>query len=76
MIVIDTKTNTVHQDLSKTEVGRIVGVHRITVLRWKKARAKDGTHKETYNHFEIYFNTRKYKQEKGKANGSKPTQFK
>jgi hypothetical protein len=64
MIVIDTRTNQVHCNLSKTEVGRIVGVHRSTVIRWKKNRQQDGTHKEVYNFFEIYFNTKTYKQAK------------
>lgn len=72
MIVIDLRTNVVHCNLSKTEVGRIIGVTRVTVWRWKRKRAADKTFKEVYNFFEIYFNTVIHKQSKGSKDAKPP----
>lgn len=65
MIIIDTRSNNVYSNLSKTEAGRIIGVNRDTISRWKKKRTEDGTFKEVYNSFEVYFNTNMFKQKKG-----------
>lgn len=61
MVIIDKKKNFVHECVSKTRAGEIIGVHRHTVAKWEKDRIQDGTYLEIYNHFEIYFNTTTHK---------------
>jgi hypothetical protein len=65
MIVIDTRCNKVYTNLSLMKAGEIIGVNKTTVLRWKKKRTEDGSHKEVYNSFEVYFDTCIYKQASG-----------
>lgn len=57
MVVINTKLNKVYENLSKAEAARLIGVNTSTLFRWMKK-----SDRETYNHFELYFNTEKYKQ--------------
>jgi len=65
MTVINTKTNFVTECASKVKAAKIIGVSRNTIARWEKLRAEDGTFKEVYNNFEVYFNTTTHKTKKG-----------
>jgi DNA-binding XRE family transcriptional regulator len=65
MTIIDTKQNKSHENVSKAEASRIIGVHRKTIRRWELSRQKDGTFLEVFNQFQIYFNVKSYKQPKG-----------
>jgi transposase len=49
--VIDNK-KTKSYNCTKTKAAKIIGVTYNTVLRWSKK-----TLKETYNHFDLYFDT-------------------
>ena len=60
MILINTKTNEAYSNVSKAAAARMVGVSVSSVNRWiKKAKT------ETYNHWQMYFNEIKLKQNKG-----------
>jgi hypothetical protein len=65
MTIVNTKTNFVHECASKVKAAKVIGVNRNTVARWEKARKNDGTFKEVYNNFEVYFNTTTHKQKRG-----------
>jgi hypothetical protein len=72
MVVIDNRSNTCYCNLSRAEVGRLVGVSRVTVFNWSRKRSQDGSHREEYNHFEIFFKVVIHKQKKGSKHRKPP----
>ena len=60
MVIVDTRTDKAHENLSAKEASRILGVCDRTVRRWKAKGVK-----QVYNFFEIYFNCQKHKQKMG-----------
>jgi len=72
MTIINTKTNESHEGVSKAEASRIIGVHRKTIRRWEVERQRDGSYKEEFNHFTIYFKIYSYRQAKGRHLNSNP----
>lgn len=65
IIVIDTKSNEAHYNLSKTKAAEIVGVNRSTITFWQEKRIADQSFLEVYHHFNIHFKTIKHLQPKG-----------
>jgi DNA-binding XRE family transcriptional regulator len=61
MTIIDTRRDQSHENVTKAEASRLIGVDRKTIRRWEIARQRDGTFKEVYNSFVIYFNVILYK---------------
>lgn len=62
MILINTKTNEAFSNVSKVEASNKVGVSRSTIYRW----IENGK-TEHYNHWLLYFDETKLKQNKGKC---------
>jgi len=62
MVVVDNNTFEVYSNLSKADTGRIVGVDRTTIARWK---ARSVSNREIYNGYTIYFKETVIKQNKG-----------
>lgn len=60
MIIIDTRTDKAHENLSYIKAAELIGVNERTVRRW----ASKGI-KQVYNFFEVYFDTQKHKKKKG-----------
>lgn len=54
MVIINTKTNQVYINVSKTQAARLIGVDRSTVYRWSD-RKIGASNIEVYNNFTIYF---------------------
>ncbi len=60
MVVIDTRHDIAYESVSKAEVARMVGVAPSTVFRWVK-----GGEKQVFNHFIVYVQCERVKQNKG-----------
>jgi len=56
MVVINTHTDEVFENVNKTQAAAMIGVDRSTILRWSKQKKK-----EYYNMWVIYFNSNKLK---------------
>jgi transposase len=61
MVVLNTQTRQVFENVSKVAAAKIVGVSESTIKRWSKDR-----NEEIYNSFHLFFKTNKLKQPKGK----------
>lgn len=66
MVVVNNKTFEVYSNLSKADAGRIVGVTRNTIRRWKHRAEAAQTYHEVYNNYTIYFKETVVKQNKGR----------
>lgn len=70
MVIIE-DNKIAHINVSKKQAGILLGVNRTTILRWERTRIKDGTFREVFLKFIIYFSVRTHKLNRG-ANLKKP----
>ena len=52
ILVIDNKNHTSYFSKTKTQVAKIIGVHRNTIYRWERTGKS-----ETFNNYTVYFNS-------------------
>lgn len=56
MVIVNTKHNKVYVGMSDRQGALFIGINRATLSRWRKNRMADGSCKEEYNCYTIYFN--------------------